>query len=138
MPVGANTAFVLLIFGVAGIYLEFIRPGRIVPGILGAGAALAGGYFLFRWPLDPAGIVLIAAGTMLLIGEALWGPYFVLGVLGTIAFTAGFAVLVAPPRRIAPAVAIPVSALFGLVTTLLASIAKRSRRKKWADIENPK
>lgn len=94
--------------------------------------ALAGAYFLFRGPFEIAGVVLLAIGVALLIAEALAAPYFVLGTLGSIALTAGFALLLPDRSRIAPGLAIPISALFGAVTTLLASIAKRARRNKWS------
>lgn len=138
MPVGPNTAFVLLIFGILGIYGELIRPGRVVPGVMGAAAAVTGSYFLFRWPLEIGGIALLSAGALLLIGEACWGPYLVMGALGAIALTAGFSLLLPGPRRILPELAIPLSAVFGILSALLASGAKRARRNKWADLRDPK
>ena len=135
---GPNGAFLLLIFGLLAIYCEFIRPGTVIPGVLGAAAALAGAYFLFREPLQMTGLVLLAVAIILLIAEALTAPYFLLGTLGTIALTAGFGLLLPGSRRIAPTLAVPVSAVFGLITTLLASIAKRARRNKWAGAEDPK
>jgi membrane-bound serine protease (ClpP class) len=130
--VGPNGAFLLLIFGLLGVYCELIWPGRVIPGVLGAATALAGAYFLFREPLQMAGLVFLGMGGLLLIAEALAAPYFLLGSLGTIALTAGFVMLLPDSRRIAPGLAIPVSALFGALTTLLASIAKRARRNKCA------
>lgn len=132
---GPNAAFLLLIFGLLAIYCELIWPGHVMPAVLGAAAALTGAYFLFRGPLQAAGLVLLSVGIVLLIGEALAGPYFLLGTLGTIALTAGFALLSPSPRRIAPALAIPVSAIFGAISTLLASIAKRARRNKWSGVD---
>ncbi len=137
MPVGSNTAFVLLIFGLLGIYSEFIWPGRVLPGIAGAGVAMAGGYFLFRSPLDVTGIVLLGLGVLFLIMEACCGRYLVFGALGAVAVTAGFPLLLAAPHRLALAVVIPVSAVFGLLSAFLASAAKRARRNKRADLEPP-
>jgi|SRR5579875_2508593 len=137
MPVGPNTAFLLLILGMLAIYCEFIWPGRIVPGVLGSAAALAGAYFLFRHPLHLLGLIILAAGVVLLTTEALAGPYYIFGLLGTIALAAGFALLFPGPRRLTPALEIPVSACFGAVTTLLASLAKRARRNKRSDVTGP-
>ena len=134
MLVGPNTAFALLVFGLFAIYSEFIWVGRVVPGIAGAAAAAAGSYFLFRLPLDAAGLVLLGLGVLLLVAEACCGPYLVFGTLGAVAVTAGFPLLLAAPHRLAPAVAVPVSAVFGLVSALLASAAKRARRNKWSDL----
>ena len=134
---GPNGAFLLLVFGLLGVYCEFIWPGRVIPGVLGAAMALAGAYFLFRGPLQIAGLALLGIGVVLLIAEALAAPYFLLGTLGSIALTAVFALLLPDARRIAPGLAIPVSALFGALTTLLASFAKRARRNKWSSAMGP-
>lgn len=128
----------LLIFGLLGIYSEFIWPGRIVPGTLGAGAAVAGSYFLFRPPLDPLGLVLLGLGALSLTAEACFGPYLVFGALGAMALTPGFALLLPAPHRLAPALVIPVSVVFALLSALLACAAKRARRNKWSDLQSPK
>jgi membrane-bound serine protease (ClpP class) len=132
--VGPNAAFLLLIFGVLGIYCEFIWPGRVIPGVAGAAAALAGAFFLFRGPLQVSGLVLLAAGIVLLAAETLAGPYYLLGSFGSIALTAGFALLLSSPRRLSMILAIPMAAVLGGVTTFLAAAAKRARRNKWSDI----
>jgi membrane-bound serine protease (ClpP class) len=138
MPVGPNTAFVILLAGIGGIYWELVHPGRVIPGAAGIAAAITGACFLFRPPLETPGLFLLVSGIAFLAAEAFWGPPLVLGTIGTIALTAGFALLLPPPRRLVPQLAVPVSAVFGLVTALLASIAKRARRNKWADIEPQK
>jgi len=136
--VSPNGAFLLLVFGLLGIYCELIWPGRVLPGVLGAAAVLAAAYFLVHESLQWTGLVLLAGATLLLLSEALGGPFFVLGFLGTIALTAGFVLLLPDSRRINPEIAIPVSVAFGTVTTLLASVAKRARRNKWSGTDGPK
>lgn len=138
MPVGPNAAFVLLIFGLFGIYAEFLRPGRVLPGLIGAAAAVTGSYFLFRSPLETSGLALLSLGACFLLAEACCGPYFLLGALGAIAVTAGFSLLLPGPRTLVPALAIPLSAFFGLASAFLAAAAKRARRNKWADLQRSK
>lgn len=133
---GPNAAFLVLIAGMLGIYHECIRPGRIFPGVAGAAIALAGAYFLFRPPLQLPGLIALIAGVVFLVSEALAGPYYILGALGTVALTAGFAFLLPSPRRLTPALAIPISMLFGALSTVLGSIAKRARRNKRLPVEN--
>jgi membrane-bound serine protease (ClpP class) len=134
MRVGQNTAFLLLIFGVLSMYGEFLRPGRLVPGLLGSIMAITGAYWLWRnSPLAP-GILVITLAVLSLIAEALWDGHFVPGILGTILLLAGFWMLFPSERRIAPTLAIPVSLVFGGTTTFLAFEAKRARRNKRSDL----
>ncbi|MBV9761847.1 MAG: hypothetical protein JO340_14900 [Acidobacteriaceae bacterium] len=127
---GPDAAFALLISGLLALYCELLRPGLIVPGVLGAATASAGACFLFRGPFHLYALALLAAGALLLLAEVFLGPYLLLGALGAASLTLGFAFLFPGPRRISPALAIPVSALFGTLTALLASLAKRARRVK--------
>ena len=135
---GPNTAFVALIVGALGIYVELIWPGKVIPGVSGSAAALMGAYFLFREPLQAAGVALLAAAGLFFIGEVFWGPCFALGAPGIACLASGFCLLLAPPKRIEPLLAIPVSLVFGVATVALACGVKRARRNKWADIANSK
>jgi membrane-bound serine protease (ClpP class) len=134
MRVGPNTAFLLLIIGVLAIYGEFLRPGRLLPGLFGSIMAITGSYWLWRnSPLSP-GILLIVLAVLLLIAEALWDTRFIPSILGTICLAGGFSLLFPFERRIAPTLAIPVTIVFGAVTTFLAFEIKRARRNKRLDI----
>lgn len=135
---GPNTAFVLLVLGMLGVYAELVWPGRFVPGIVGVASVLTGAFFLFRPPLNLQGLALLAVAAALLIAEARWGPYFLFGSLGTIALVLGFYLLPHAPRRIRPALAIPVALVFGACSLWLATGAKRARRNKRSDLEGAK
>jgi membrane-bound ClpP family serine protease len=132
--VSPTAAFLVFICGLLAIYCELMWPGRIAPGVLGAAATVTGAYFLLRPPFEPAGLALALAGAVLLACEAAAGPAYLFGALGTVALSAGFAVLLPPPRAIAAAAAIPASVAFGAVSTLLAASAKRARRNKRPDL----
>lgn len=134
MRVGPNAAFLLMIIGVLFIYGEFLRPGRLVPGLFGSILAIAGAYWLWRNSPLERGILFIVLAVLLLIAEALWDALFIPGILGTICLATGLYLLFPSDRRIAPALAIPVSIVFGAVTTFLAFEAKRARRNKRSDI----
>jgi membrane-bound serine protease (ClpP class) len=134
MRVGPNAAFLILIFGILSIYGEFMRPGRLLPGLLGSVMAITGAFWLWRNSPAILGVLLITFAVLLFIAEALWDTYFIAGILGTISLVPGFSLLFPPARRIAPSVAIPVSIVFGALTTLLAWEAKRARRNKRADL----
>jgi membrane-bound serine protease (ClpP class) len=134
MALGPNVAFVLAVFGLLAIYWEFIRPGRIYPGTLGAAASLVGAYFL--WRLGPAayGVRLLAAAGIFFIVEACWNTGFLAGIAATTALAVGSWKLFAGPRHIAAHLAFPLGLAFGAVTIWLSARAKRARRNKRADL----
>ena len=134
MRVGPNITFPILMVGLLLVYSEFLRPGRLVPGLLGSVMAVAGSYWLWRnSPVTP-GILLLILAAVLLSAEALWGTHFIPGLLGTLALASGFFLLFPPERRIAPGLAIPISIVFGAITTFLAFEGKRARRNKRSDL----
>lgn len=132
---GPNTAFCLVIFGVLGIYCEFIWPGRIFPGICGAAAAVTGGYYLCHVTLtaprlELLGLELLATATTLFVVDAFVNTLCIAGTLATAALTAGFLTLVPGPRTIHPALAIPWCLALGVLTIALNWTARRARRNK--------
>jgi membrane-bound serine protease (ClpP class) len=134
MIVGPNTGFLLLILGIFSIYAEFLRPGRLVPGLLGSIMAVTGAYWLWRnSPLAP-GLLFIALAVLLLFAEALSELRFIPGILGTISLLAGFLMLFPSERRIAPMLTISMSIVFGGLTTFLAFESRRARRNKRSDL----
>lgn len=135
---GPSAAFVLSLLGILGIYTEFIWPGRIVPGLLGAAVLVCGCYFLSRHSPSSIGLVLLAIAAALFIAESLYRTYFLAGALATACLAVGACKLFNRAPGIEPRIAIPVSIAFGGVTMFLGSAAKRARRNKWSDIENPR
>jgi membrane-bound ClpP family serine protease len=134
MRVGPNVAFPMLMVGLVLVYVEFLRPGRLLAGLLGSVMAVAGSYWLWRnSPLTP-GILLIILAAVLFIGETLWGTLFIPGLLGTLSLAGGFLLLFPPERRIAPGLVVPISMVFGAITTFLAFESKRARRNKRSDL----
>ncbi|MGH9583262.1 MAG: hypothetical protein ACRD4O_10030 [Bryobacteraceae bacterium] len=133
MP-GPNAACVLAIAGILGIYAEGIRPGRVLPGVLGAAALIAGAYSLYGLSPVAPGLALIAASAVLFGAEALWDSHFLCGASGTAALAAGLRLLFGEPRRIALPLGIVMAAILGIATIFLAAAAKRARRNKRSDI----
>jgi membrane-bound serine protease (ClpP class) len=86
---GPNTAFCLVIFGVLGIYCEFIWPGRVWQGVAGAAAAVTGAYFLWRLKPLAIGLELLALAAVLLILDAFVETCWIAGLTGTIAIVFG-------------------------------------------------
>ncbi len=84
-----NIAYLLLMAGVLGLYMEFSHPGVIFPGVAGGICLLLGLTSLQVLPFNYAGLLLILLGVALLIGEAFVPSFGVLGVGGAISLALG-------------------------------------------------
>jgi membrane-bound serine protease (ClpP class) len=128
-----NLALILLMIGVYGLLFEFMNPGAIVPGMVGAICLLIGLYSLSALPLNYAGLGLLALGVLLLVAEVFSPSAGALGIGGVIAFVIGAAMVVDPDTP-GFAVSLPLVAgiaVAGLLTTLLiARLALGSRRHR--------
>jgi len=82
-------AYLLLLIGVYGIFFEFINPGFVLPGVIGAVALLLALYALQLLPVNYAGLGLIILGVMFVIAEGFTPSFGVLGMGGTVAFILG-------------------------------------------------
>jgi membrane-bound serine protease (ClpP class) len=131
--VDPNIALLMLVAGALLIYLEFNTPGTIVPGALGTLMVLLAIFGLNLLPIRFTAVLLLAAALALLILEAKIGGHGVLAIAGIVCLTFGTLTLVAAPvpeMGISPAVALGVSAGFGLITVFLVRLAVRARRRK--------
>jgi membrane-bound ClpP family serine protease len=138
-PIGPNTAFVLTIFGLLGIYGELVWPGyrvaRIIgPGVVGLGAVLTGGYFLWLRSPSTLGLEFLGAAAALFAVDAMVSSYFIVGIAGTAALAVGFWKLFDHPPGINAAFVFPLCAVLGAATMVLSYSAKQARRNKRVDI----
>ncbi|WFU28745.1 nodulation protein NfeD [Bradyrhizobium sp. CB1717] len=83
-----NVAFILLMVGIYGLIFEFMSPGAVAPGVVGAICLLIGLYALNLLPVNYAGFALMLVGLVLLTIEA-FNPTVVIGLGGIIAFVLG-------------------------------------------------
>ncbi len=84
-----SVAYLLLLVGVYGLFLEFTTPGVIIPGAIGAIALFIAVYALQLLPINYAALGLIILGIGFLISELYITSYGVLGVGGAVAFLIG-------------------------------------------------
>lgn len=82
-------AYLLLMAGILGLYMEFSHPGVIFPGVAGAICLLLALTSFQLLPINYAGLLLILLGIALLIGEAFVPSFGVLGVGGGISLALG-------------------------------------------------
>jgi membrane-bound serine protease (ClpP class) len=127
-----NIAFILLVLGALGIYVEFSSPGLIFPGVLGAILALLGLSGLSILPINWVGVALLVLAVALFVLEAKFTSHGILGIGATISMVLGAMLLIngPPEMRIHPATAISVALPFALITMFLVSIVVQARRNK--------
>lgn len=84
-----NVAYILLLVGIYGILFEFLSPGTIFSGVIGAIALLVALFALNLLPVNYAGIGLLVLGIGLLIAEVFSPSFGILGIGGAVALAVG-------------------------------------------------
>ncbi len=84
-----NIAYILLLIGIYGIIFEFLTPGTIFSGVIGAICIVVGLFALNLLPINYAGIGLILLGAGLMTAEAFAPSFGILGLGGIVAFAMG-------------------------------------------------
>jgi membrane-bound serine protease (ClpP class) len=127
-----NVAFVILILGALGLYVEFSSPGTIVPGVLGAIFVLLGLSALSVLPINWIGVALLVLAVALFVLEAKIVSHGVLAIGGVVSMVIGAMLLVdGPPEvRIQLATALAVALPFALITAFLVGLIVRARSNK--------
>ncbi len=91
-----NVALILLMIGIYGLIFEFMNPGSLVPGTIGAICLLIGLYAMAVLPVNYAGGGLMLLGVALMIAEAFAPSFGIMGIGGAIAFVLGAMILMDP------------------------------------------
>jgi membrane-bound serine protease (ClpP class) len=84
-----NISYLLLMAGILGLYMEFSHPGVIFPGVAGAICLLLAFASFQLLPINYTGLILMVLGVALLVGEAFFPSFGVLGVGGMISLALG-------------------------------------------------
>jgi len=128
-----NVALILLMIGVYGLLFEFINPGALVPGTVGAISLLLGLYALAVLPVSMVGVALLLLGLVLMLAEAFTPSVGVLGIGGVVAFVFGATMLI-DTEVPGYGVSLPMVAGIALaslaLSLLIARLALHSRRHR--------
>ncbi|TPE50948.1 NfeD family protein [Amaricoccus solimangrovi] len=89
-----DLALVLMMIGIYGLIFEFLNPGAVAPGVIGAICLTLALYGLNQLPLDYAGLALIGLGAAFMAFEAVTPSFGVLGAGGLVAFVLGASILI--------------------------------------------
>ncbi|RJF95552.1 NfeD family protein [Noviherbaspirillum saxi] len=126
-------ALLLMTVGIYGLLFEFMSPGAVAPGVIGAICLLLAMYGLQLLPVNYAGLALIILALALMAAEAFLPSFGVLGLGGIAAFVAGALMLIDTelpgygiPIGLVGAIAVASALLFAAT----ASVALKTRRRK--------
>ena len=128
-----NVALILMMIGVYGMIFEFMNPGAILPGVMGAIALLLALYAFNLLPVNFAGLGLIVIGIILLVAETFVVSHGILAIGGSIAFLIGAVILFdsnVPGLALSWSVIVFVVGLCSLLFFAVLSAAMRSRRRR--------
>lgn len=84
-----NIAYLLMMAGLLGLYMEFSNPGTIFPGVAGAICLILALTAFQVLPINYAGLGLIILGIALLVAEAFAPSFGVLGIGGILSLALG-------------------------------------------------
>ncbi|MGE5279748.1 MAG: NfeD family protein [Deltaproteobacteria bacterium] len=129
-----NIAYIFMLLGVVGLFIEITHPGVVLPGIAGVICLIVAFYAFAILPVNYAGVLLIAVGLVLFVAEALTPATFGLLTLGgVLAMVLGSLMLFNSPFlgiKVSLGVILPfVVAIAGIVLFLASRVVKAHRAK---------
>ena len=125
-------ALILLTVGMYGLLFEFMSPGAVLPGVMGAICLLLGLYGMQLLPINYSGLALICFGLACMVAEAFLPSFGVIGLGGVVAFVIGALLLMDGE---APGFGMPLGFVAGvgitaaLLVCATAQVALRTRRR---------
>lgn len=84
-----NIAYLLMMAGLLGLYIEFTNPGVLFPGVAGGICLLLALTAMQVLPVNYGALALIGLGVALLVAEAFLPTFGVVGIGGLVAFLLG-------------------------------------------------
>jgi len=89
-----NLVYILLMFGIYGIFFELYSPGAIFPGVIGGICLILAFYSMHALPVNYAGLALILFGVILFILEIKIVSHGILSIGGVISLFLGSVMLI--------------------------------------------
>ncbi len=128
-----SLAYMLLMFGLLGLYFEFNHPGGVVPGILGAIFLLLAAMAFQVLPINYTGLFLIILSIILFIAEIKVQGFGILGISGVISLILGSIILVDAPikeMRMSLSFVLPLSIVLSAIFVLILILVIRTYKTK--------
>jgi membrane-bound serine protease (ClpP class) len=128
-----NVALILMMIGIYGLIFEFLNPGALYPGTIGAISLVIALYAFAALPVNYAGVGLMLLGLALIVGEAFTPSLGILGIGGAAAFVLGAMMLIEPDvpgfEIDWPTIAVVAGASLGFAI-IVARLAVTSHRRR--------
>ena len=127
-----SIALILMSIGIYGLLFEFMSPGAVAPGVIGAICLVLALYGLQLLPVNYAGLALIILGITFMIAESFLPSFGALGLGGVAAFVAGALILIdtdLPDYGIPIWLIATVAVASALLMAVTVNVALRSRRR---------
>jgi membrane-bound serine protease (ClpP class) len=128
-----NVAYLLLAFGMLGLYFEIATPGAVLPGVLGATCLVLGFYALSVLPVSYAGVALLLLAALFFLAEIKITSYGLLTVAGTVCLVLGSLMLFESPEpalRVSRSIIAGVAASAIVAALFLMTLVLRTHRAK--------
>lgn len=128
-----TVAYLLILVGIYALIFEFMNPGLILPGVVGAIALLLALYALHLLPVNYAGLALMLLGIAFMIAEVFLPSFGAIGVGGIVAFVLGSLLLIEDTEL--PGFEIPYALIAGAAAAsagfliLMVGMLVKSRRR---------
>lgn len=127
-----NLAYLLMMAGMLGLYVEFTHPGVLFPGVAGAICLLLALSAMQVLPINYAGLALIALGMVLLVAEVFLPSFGVLGIGGIVSFVLGSVLLFDTPdstMTVDPGIIAAAAVSLGGFTLVVMFLVVRTQRQ---------
>ncbi len=128
-----NIAYLLMMAGVLGLWMEFNHPGAIFPGVVGGMCLLLALFALQVLPVNYVGILLMLLAIVLFILEVKVASFGLLSVGGVVCLTLGSIMLFDTPEsamRVSWTVVIPTVLCFSAFFIFAMGLAVKAWRTK--------
>jgi membrane-bound serine protease (ClpP class) len=125
--------FLLLVGGVAALYIEFTHPGVVAPGVVGAICLLLAAIGFSIVPVNLTGVALMGLGLILLLSELFVPSFGALGIGGFLCLLVGslllFQTVEAPGLVVNRGVVAATAVAFAFLLLGLGALVAKSQRR---------
>ena len=123
-------AYVLLMLGIAGLYVEMSHPGLIFPAVIGALCLILFAFAMQSLPISTVGVLMILLAIVMFILEIKVTSYGMLTFGGALCLVIGSMMLFTgpiPELRLPPSVVIPTALALTLLCAVVVRLAVRAQ-----------